>query len=217
MSGLFGLVLAGLGCAGSQFPIHSPQIALFVAALGFGGIAVVGQAARSYLNYWQGHRGEQAAKLALQPLPDDYTLIANWTDGSPQGDVDLLVVGPHGVLVVEVKNWLGELVCEDDKWYRVMENGYKKPTKSPTKQALSNARWVEGTLRSAKVACQVKPLVVFNGGAEIKGDSRRVPIVRTDTLLACVRALPIDRNNDRERTAGVLLEKGARPLEPRRP
>src|SRR5690348_15712695 len=44
----------------------------------------------------QGDKGEARAIEALQSLDDRYTLVTNWVPEEGKGDVDLLLLGPHG-------------------------------------------------------------------------------------------------------------------------
>jgi hypothetical protein len=123
---------------------------------------------RTYINYAFGQRGERRVLKALAALPDEYNVISNWKpESSKEGDADMIVVGPPGILVLEVKTWTMPVVCESDKWYIVRSNGYRKAVKSPTKQAKRNAKLVENHIGGRSAKCKVIPVVVFNNRADL--------------------------------------------------
>lgn len=94
------------------------------------------------VNYLLGERGENDVAQSLGTVLDDrYTLIRNLVLPDEKADIDGVLVGPFGILVLEVKNFNSRDIykCEGDKWfYRKPGQRYRTMQKSPTKQAQFN-------------------------------------------------------------------------------
>jgi hypothetical protein len=64
-----------------------------------------------------GQAGERAVHASLANLLDDaWTAISGYKN--PRGEVDLIVVGPPGILALEVKALNGCVSCDGDSWWR---------------------------------------------------------------------------------------------------
>lgn len=64
-----------------------------------------------------GQAGEQAVHAALATMLDEtWTAIRGYKN--PRGEVDLIVVGPSGILALEVKALNGSVSCDGDSWWR---------------------------------------------------------------------------------------------------
>jgi len=85
-------------------------------------------------NWFVGKRGELAVTDALKSLPNDYAMLNDLTLPDGRGNIDHVIVAPHGLYVIETKNYSGRVKCLGDKWY---VNG--QPIKSLSKQAKGNA------------------------------------------------------------------------------
>ena len=120
--------LAGYGFATAAF-------------LSLGGIQSGIRALRAYNRYSRGTEGEDAVLHALRGLPDGYTAIANFVaPGTRQGDMDLLVLGPAGVLVVEIKSYMGRYACHGDSWFAVHADGTRQPLRGSVSRQLKRGR-----------------------------------------------------------------------------
>ena len=76
-------------------------------------------------DYAHGDEGESLFIEALsEKLSHDYLAVPNLKVHKSL-DVDVLVVGPSGVWVFEVKYWSGHVVCDDGDWHR--ERQYFEP------------------------------------------------------------------------------------------
>lgn len=74
-----------------------------------------------------GHEGEQKVfKELSNVLGDKYTVYPNYVIPGHKFDLDFLIVGPKGLIVVEVKNFSNATVFSEDKALSVKELGYKK-------------------------------------------------------------------------------------------
>ena len=97
------------------------------AFLSLGGVQAGVRALRNHNRWHRGTSGEDAVLQTLRGLPDGYTAVANFVaPGTRQGDMDLLVLGPAGVLVIEVKSYTGRFACAGDLWFTV-EAGRRPP------------------------------------------------------------------------------------------
>lgn len=64
--------------------------------------------------------GEKRLVEQLRKLPDDYCILANYKiegRGNPL-DVDVLLLAPHAIYVIEDKNWSGEISGDQTGWYQ---------------------------------------------------------------------------------------------------
>ena len=110
------------------------------AFLSLGGVQAGVRALRNYNRWHRGTEGEDAVLQTLRGLPDAYTVVANFVPpGTRQGDLDLLVLGPAGVLVVEVKSYTGRYACHGDAWFSVRAGGVRRPLKSSVSRQLKRA------------------------------------------------------------------------------
>lgn len=93
---------------------------------------------RSAIHYLKGH------------LPDNYRLYTNLE--IPRGrqlyEVDLIVVAPHAVYIVDVKGVYGRVEVDDNDWYP--EN--RQPYPSPLKKYRQHVRALAGLIKDANPA-----------------------------------------------------------------
>ncbi len=93
-----------------------------------------------YSTWVRGYQGEKQVKMLLSALPDTFTLVTAFAaPNSKQGDTDAVLIGPHGVLVMEVKTYAGCIEFESGKWYRRTSNNYRIALRAnPSAQAKRN-------------------------------------------------------------------------------
>lgn len=73
----------------------------------------MGQEERVWLS---GHEGELAMQHALHKMFDDrWVLILGYRNAA--GEMDQLLVGPDGMLALEIKNINGKYFCDGDRWW----------------------------------------------------------------------------------------------------
>lgn len=71
-----------------------------------------------------GQSGERAVQSALSDLlDDDWTAITGYKN--PRGEVDLILVGPTGIMALEVKAINGKVFCDADSWWRDKYDRYR--------------------------------------------------------------------------------------------
>lgn len=117
--------------------------------------------------YWaRGRAGEDhLAGVLAEHLDDRYLLLRNYTPPRPNsagGDIDAVLLGPHGVTVFEVKAWRGDFRFESgDWWYQSSSTSKWEPAQSsPSQQAKANARRIRAILeRSRLLDVRIQPVV----------------------------------------------------------
>ena len=65
----------------------------------------------------KGRLGERLVTELLEQLPDDYYLVNDLAIEGSGGNIDHVVVGPCGVVVIETKRWAGNVRCDRDRWW----------------------------------------------------------------------------------------------------
>ena len=162
------------------------------AFLSLGGIQAGVRALRNYNRYQRGAEGEDAALHALRGLPDGYVAVTNFVaPGTRQGDTDLLILGPAGILVVEVKAYTGHYACHGDAWSAVHADGTRQPLRSSVSRQLKRSRKaVSHYLVDCDVSAPVHAVAVFRPGVRLDLSHPTVPVLRQDELREHVLALP---------------------------
>ena len=107
--------------------------------------------------------------------------------------MDLMLLGPHGILVIESKCYANDTKCEGDKWFvKVGDRGYWKPTKSVSSQLRGSIQRVKRALGSElkKSKVPVTGVIVFNNRATLDVATCPEPLIRQREVLDFVRRLP---------------------------
>lgn len=117
--------------------------------------------------YRRGLQGEQALIWFLgQRLDNRYLLLRNYTPPPPfrtGGDIDGVLMGPHGVMVFEVKAWRGVFRCEGEEWLFLPRDrsAWERGRKNPIEQARYATDRVKGTLALAGLRdTRIQPVLV---------------------------------------------------------
>ncbi len=133
----------------------------------------------------KGRLDERLVTDLLKRLPDDYWLINDVTLEGGRGNIDHVLVGPCGVVVIETKRLAGHIRCSGDDWY---VNGYRR--KSISEQVNSGAVAVRRFLveRKPQLAPRwVESLIIFTHPlCRLKVGRARSIVVRYSELLKVV-------------------------------
>ncbi|HEX5503028.1 MAG TPA: nuclease-related domain-containing protein [Thermomicrobiales bacterium] len=175
-------------------PLAAALAAAVTLAATFVCFALAGRARRRARRFAAGERGEDALAAALaRDLPDDYTLYRNLRLPGYRTDLDAVLLGPPGVVVLENKAYRGEFVLYHDRWYRADSDGDLRPWRSsPTRQAADNAARLAAWLAQQRLdAVPVYPLVVLSSGV-VREERRRpaAPVVPLAGAAPAILALP---------------------------
>ena len=162
------------------------------AFLSLGGIQAGVRALRNYNRYQRGAEGEDAILHSLRGLPEGYAAVTNFVPpGTRQGDTDLLILGPAGILVVEVKAYVGHYACHGDVWSAVHTDGTCQPLRSSVSRQLKRSRKaISHYLVDCDVSVPVHAVAVFRSGVVLDLDHPTVPVRRQDELREYVLSLP---------------------------
>ena len=139
----------------------------------------------------RGRNGESQVLTALRNLPDNYTAVSNWKlPDTKNGDVDLLILGPHGVLVIEVKNFGAQYECDNDVWVNIKPHGYRVRIKSPSLQIKRNTKAVKSHLRQFGWSGPVQGVLVMRPRSNIRILASSVDIIDWSSIEAYINRLP---------------------------
>ncbi|MCX6359972.1 MAG: nuclease-related domain-containing protein [Armatimonadetes bacterium] len=177
------------------------------------GALIVGLKALDWHWSWvKGWVGERALLHSLRTLGDGWTAVTNFVPRDEQrGDVDLILVGPPGVLVVEAKTYSGVIVHDRGAWHRVQSNGWRtRIPKGISGQALGNRDAVDRYIRSSlgpdcPISLTVMPLLVFIGADEVNPGRTRVTALQSGRVTEHISGLPpVLRADEVARVAAVF-------------
>jgi len=144
------------------------------------------QASRDEVVWQVGSEGEQRAIHALSSrLTDEWVAISGYRN--PGGEVDLLLVGPPGVMAVEIKYLNGEIHCDGDRWWRDKYDRYgnlvetalpiaDRRGRGPSAQVNAAADRLQRFLSERTSIRRVLRAVVFSHEASRLGGLQRVTV-----------------------------------------
>jgi len=102
--------------------------------------------------YWIGKSAtDNEARAAIdlaKLLPDDWSVVCNktlWTNYARSYEVDMIVVGDHGVYLLDEKSWRGRVVCGREFWWT--GGGHRE--RSPLNKVEDAARILSGHLKKS--------------------------------------------------------------------
>jgi hypothetical protein len=105
---------------------------------------------------------EQVLQLIIQSLDGHWSVFQNVSlPGRNKGDLDLILVGPPGVWVLEVKNFRGEYRNIGENWEYRHDKKWKSTSKSPSQQAFNSALRLSNFLKADNVKVFVNAAVVW--------------------------------------------------------
>src|SRR5262249_12248041 len=98
--------------------------------------------------------GDSVGRALAAALADPYVLLEGYRPQPPWqqgGDIDGLLVGPHGISVIEVKAWRGFYRYSGEDWlYRKNRRAvWEVARKNPTAQAIANTQRIQHVLEDA--------------------------------------------------------------------
>ncbi len=157
-------------------------------------------------NSFKGTFGESVVSSLLSSLPDTWTCFPNALIpvGQKVTEIDLLIISPHGVFLVEVKTWTGSFAAYRDNWKRRQGSTWIPLEGSPTKQNLYHQgcfyRWIR-CLVSKLPSNFVQSPVVFPCAKWIGAKECSVPVLDSinklkSFLLQGVELLSLNQVNE---------------------
>ena len=113
--------------------------------------------------YRLGQEGEDnTVQLIVQALDGNWHLFRNINlPGQNKGDLDLVLVGPPGVWVLEVKNFSGEYRNIGESWEYKHGKKWKVASANPSRQAFNGALRLANFLRADNLQVFVNSAVIW--------------------------------------------------------
>lgn len=110
-----------------------------------------------------GQEGEdQTVQMAIQALDGTWSIFRNVIlPGRSKGDLDIVLVGPPGVWVLEVKNFRGTYRNIGERWELQKGQNWKSASVNPSRQARDNAARLGNFLKAEHIERFVEPVVVW--------------------------------------------------------
>ncbi|KQZ67133.1 NERD domain-containing protein [Nocardioides sp. Root151] len=133
--------------------------------------------------YQRGAQGERATAEALEPLHAQGWVVRHdvaWP-ARPRANIDHVAIGPGGVLVIDSKNWSGEVVVRD----RVLrQNG------SSRESAVDGVAEAARAVSAALGGVPVTGVLCFTGETTLEGWVDDVLVCSTDNVAELLAARP---------------------------
>ena len=170
--------IAGSGVAGATalaVGVHP----LAGALLGAGMASVTAKAHRRFGRFKMRIRGERVVTELLRSLPDDYFLLNDVVLPGHPGNVDHVVIGPCGVVVIATRNFTGRVQSDGNARFI---NGRR--SRSVSTQANRAAIAVREALSDAHPDLKESVLLSVESIAAFTNPSRRVRASRAQTIVA---------------------------------
>ena len=109
-----------------------------------------------YRDHSEKDHGAQGEREFIQQLLDktneNFFVIARLMQ-RPKEDVDVILIGPKGIWVFEVKHWSGEIIWDDQGWRRVQtyyERGGVEITKQPEVGKPPDEQWLRAAVQVSR-------------------------------------------------------------------
>ncbi|HEX2915424.1 MAG TPA: nuclease-related domain-containing protein [Chloroflexia bacterium] len=233
---ILALLLAGLGLVFLILGLFIVQgfLILVCLVLALGLLLAGAWYGMAYLEYIQKQQiQEKLSQILLKSLGDEFIYLRNLVLPGQRsiGEIDGVLLGPPGAIVIHVENHAGEYVIEGDTWYRNLRGKVSKPAPKPLAQhqpgpAISEPRrrmndspsWKSiRTAREVKAWLSVRglpqvvvqPLVVLGHGKIHSIKRPSTPVIELWHLEEYLSQKLIDRrfNNEVEPLAEVVVEQ----------
>lgn len=133
----------------------------------------------------RGQEGEEKViQLILQVLDGNWRVFRNLNlPGSDKGDLDIVLVGPPGVWVLEVKNFQGKYRNIGGNWEYRTGKAWRPAIVNPSKQVINNAYRLKNFLKADRLNVFVESAIVWaNQDSSLSIENPAVAIWRYDRL-----------------------------------
>jgi hypothetical protein len=181
LASVVGLAGAGLTLVAQGHPLQWAGVAALLGALPVGA-----KVSRRLVSVRKGRLGERLVTDLLRRLPDDYCLVNDVVLGRSHGNVDHVLIGPCGVVVIETKRLAGRIRCWRDEW---SVNGHARG--SISKQVNAGASAVRAFLAECHPELRwVESIVVFTHPlCRLEVNHARTTVVRYSELVQVILEL----------------------------
>ncbi len=175
--------VVGLSGAGIILLTQSPPLQWAGIAAGLGALPLGLKISHRLASVRKGRLGERLVTDLLRRLPDDYWLVNDVMLGGTRGNVDHVLIGPCGVVVIETKRLVGHIRCWGDEW---SVNGHSRG--SVSKQVNAGASTVRSFLTERYPELRwVESIVVFTHPlCRLEVNHARTTVVRYSELVQVI-------------------------------
>jgi nuclease-like protein len=137
-----------------------------------------------YRSFRKGRQGEEAVVEKLRSVLDNHwTIFRNLHLPDRKNDLDVVLVGPDGVWVVEVKAYEGTMRAANGKWARQTKKGWVKLKEDPLAQVTRNATRLNDYLKRNNIVRYVERAIALSELQPVTNfDSPDVPIWLPPTI-----------------------------------
>jgi hypothetical protein len=176
-------------------------------------VAAFKAAFKRWADWFVGKRGELAVTENLKSLPNSYATLNDLTLPDSGGNIDHFIIAPHGLYVIETKNYSGRVKCLGDQWY---VNG--RPIKSLSKQAKRNAMVIRDTLapifgEHRIIMPYIYSVLVFvkhRGRLNLKDPT--IPVLKSEELVDFIQKNARDAENRKDRAEPARIAELQRAI-----
>ena len=108
----------------------------------------------------------------------------------PFGNIDHILISPHGIFVIETKNWGGYVLCDGDEWKMRFEGNFKSidyPLESLSIRVKGNAaklsQLIKSKLYQDSMDVWVEGIIIFvNPDIKLSIKNSEVSVVTVENL-----------------------------------
>ncbi|MFQ3646563.1 MAG: nuclease-related domain-containing protein [Anaerolineae bacterium] len=149
---------------------------------------LIGFIEKQFDSYVQRYRqGEEGEKLALDvvrhALNEHWYIFQNVKLPAQRADLDMVLVGPTGVWLLEVKHWNHPHRNEGDAWFYNAGKGWRRSQSNPSAQARKNAHRLSQFLRADGIQQWVTPVIIWtNSEATVSTTNPSVAVWPLESL-----------------------------------
>ena len=152
----------------------------------------------------RGEKGELLVKERLESIKEykrlfhDVTFVNKISEMSHQ--IDHILVHPHGIFIIETKNYFGEIIYENHQWFRKIKGKIEK-LPDPLRQNKSHAITL---YKALKWKYEIIPVVVFvKNNAPYMGDEN---VINFNDLILFIDSYPYKHKYKNETIDKIALE-----------
>ena len=113
-------------------------------------------------NEFLGNIGENITSVFSKFMPDTWVMFKNAlipVNSSKLTEIDILLVGPQGVFLLEVKSWKGSFACYKDKWKRREGSKWLPLDNSPSQQSLYHQQVFHEWINKSRVKLATQDII----------------------------------------------------------
>jgi hypothetical protein len=140
--------------------------------------------------YWRGLKGEQIVAQVLEDNFDEsYCAYANVhiDEIGLNDDIDFLIVGPKGVIILEVKNWSRPALIMNGEWFAHLGSAFRRPRQNPIEQIKRYTDAVTHFFYKQNLQPPINRLIVKVGGDYIIPGAAVVYTISEDELVSRIK------------------------------